>query len=249
MPFPSTARSENRHVVYGMNGQLALEDEHKALVDLLFLGCTVRDISSSKDDRKSGTDFWLRPPGCEHDGFRCENKFEQLASGRQNLEIVSVDRPRLVPGWMFTSRTAWLLSWYPSAELVAVPMADVRALMLDDPARFKTTTTANRTYLTWNALYDLKFVVSSLARARVLDLEYELGLKPGKPRMLRGVAPQKHCVAEDLVELIAAGETESTPVPVTDERLQELMRTMAPKNFRATEHAQRIAQLPFMCLR
>lgn len=248
MPFPTTARSDDRNVVYGMNAQLALESEHKALVELLFLGHGVEDISSSKEERKSGTDFWLKPASCREGlrGFRCENKFEQLASGRQNLEMVSVDRPRLVPGWMFTSRAAWLLSWYPSGELVAAPMSDLRALMLDAPAKFRTTTTKNKRYLTWNALYDLNFVVRSVSRARVVDLAFELGLEPTKPQQLKGLSSDKRCDADGLAELIAAGERESTPVPVTDERLQELMREMVPGNFRQREHADWLAQLPFL---
>jgi hypothetical protein len=231
-----------------MGVQLAIEDQHKSLVDLLFIGHGIEDISSHVADRKSGTDFWLRPEGydCADKGWRCENKFEQKATGRQLFEITSLDRPKLVPGWMFTSRTAWLLSWYPSSEVVALPMDDARQLILRNPSRHRTTTARNRTYLSWSALEDINHVVRSLDRARVLDLQWEIGRRPTESRMLTGASLDKRCTANELVQLMTSTAKESTPVAISDADLIALMREMAPKNFKRSEHADMLERLSWL---
>ncbi len=233
-----------------MAERLAVEAENKSFVDLLFLGHRLEDISSDVQERKSGTDFLLFPRN--HDdskslvGIRCENKFEQMATGRQLFEIASLDRPTLVPGWMFTSRAAWLLSWYPSAELVALPMDDARKLVLANPARNRTTTARNPAYLTWSALEDINYVVQNAPNARVIDLAYELGREATEPKMLRGASLKKRCTSEELVALMRTLPAESTPVATTSEHLKQLLRTMAPKNFKSGEHADMLERLSWL---
>jgi hypothetical protein len=236
---------------YLMHERLALEETQKGWVDLLFMPHAVNDISSSVKERKSGTDFLLSPlasDGSHGAAIRCENKFEQYATGRQLLEFVSVDRGNMTPGWMFTSTTAWLLSWYPTSELVALPMDEARKLVLKNPSRHQTTTAKNPRYLSWSALEDINYMVANVENARVLDLSYELG-KPsvgGKGPMLRGAALDKRCTVEELVALMATLPTESTPVPVSKEELIEIMRGMAPKNYKRLDHADMLKALPWL---
>ena len=232
-----------------MQGQLAVEDAHKALVELLFAPNRIEDISALQSERKSGTDFLLHPKN--HDGsfgpgIRCENKFEQMATGRQLFEIASVDRPTIVASWLYTSQAGWLLSWYPSAELVALPMDDARGLILKNPARHKTTTTRNTRYLTWNALEDINYVVQQLPNARVLDLRHELGMVPTEKRMLRGSSLDKQCSAEELVALMRTLAPVSRPVPVTQAELIASLRAMAPKNYRQAEHKDMLDKLAWL---
>lgn len=234
---------------YDMKKQLAVEDAHKALVDLLFLSHKIKDISGSEAERKSGTDFLLFPAnndGTYGTAIRCENKFEQYASGRQTLEITSTDRGQLKPGWLFTSQAAWLLSWFPSAELIALPMDEARAIALANPARHMTTTTKNRTYLTWSALEDVNYVMQHAEHARIIDLRYELGREPLLPRMLDGKFLDKHCTADQLAELMRELPPTSEKVSVTPRHLKDLMRQMAPKNLMKASHAEMLKALPWL---
>jgi hypothetical protein len=230
--------------------QARLDDEASCepKVELLFYPHHVQDVSKVKTEQKNGNDFFLYPNLPKHQGMyvRAENKFEKYATGRIALELVSVDRPTLKPGWMFTSKTAWLLSWFPSGDVVALPMQALRELLLSNPARHQATTARNPSYLSWSALEDINWLVMQLDDARVLDLRYELGENCEKSSMIRGSARDKRCKADELVELMTQRAQESTPADVSSEQLVEYMRELAPKNRLRTDeaHARMIARLP-----
>jgi hypothetical protein len=243
---------------FGLAEQLGVEAAHKPLVELLFLLYGVKDISSLLAERKSGSDFLLFIPEIDVEGWRCENKFEQYASGRQLYELVSTDRP-LNAGWFFTSRAAWLLSWYPSAELVALPMDAARKLLLDvspgvdgsqvrvrNPGAHQSTSARNNTYLSWNLLPDIDWVVRNVEQARVLDLHREMGMIPVKPAMLRGKSPEKHCTVDELVTLIRQAPKESAPVPVTPEELKAMVNAIAARDRKRVENADRRQTLSWL---
>lgn len=221
---------------HDMQKKLAVEETYKPRVHLVFMPHKVNDISSNEAERKSGTDFLLHPlndDGSYAAGIRCENKFEEYLTGRQLFELVSVDRPtfksrEIVPGWMYTSRTAWLFSWYLSGEMIALPMDEVRDLVLANPTRNQATTARNRTYLSWSVLEDMNYIMSTLPNARWLDLGYETGQEYTGERMLRGRSLDKLCKAEELVALMRTLPPESTPRAVSQEELRAQMRAMAP---------------------
>lgn len=237
---------------HGFDDRLKDEALHADKPELLFMPHRVEDVSQVKTEQKNGNDFFLHLRN--HDGsdgpvIRCENKFETYASGRITLEWISVDRPTIKPGWMATSRTGWLLSWFfKSGDLIALPMDELRALVLRQPGRHQATTALNKGYLTWSSLEDINYLLMNLDNARALDLHYELGGdKPEQASMLRGSARDKRCSADELTQLMRTLPTESTPVPLSPSQCVDLMRELAPVNRKKAEdsHLKRIRALPY----
>lgn len=251
MPRPYQSGKTVAVNVYGMERQLQIEALFNPLVQLLFLGHDFKDISSSLVERKSGSDFTFRPrndDGTFGSWIRGENKFEQYVTGRITLEFVSVDRGQeIVAGWFFTSRAAWLLSWFLSGELIAVPMDDLRDLVLRDPLRNRTTTTArNKRYLSWCVLENINYVLTAIPNARWIDLAHLTGGAYAEQRMVRGAALQKRCSEDELVDLMRSLPGESRPRPVSQEQLKAYMQSMAPFNLKQEEHAWELRRLPFL---
>jgi hypothetical protein len=239
---------------HDMQKKLAVEETYKPRVHLVFMPHRVDDISSSLAERKSGTDFLLHPrnsDGTHGAPIRCENKFEEYCTGRQLFELVSVDRPtysgrKIVPGWLYTSRTAWLLSWYLSGEMIALPMDEVRDMVLANPVRHQATTARNKTYLSWSALEDMNYVVQNVPNARWLDLAYETGQVYAGEQMLRGASLEKQCSADDLVDLMRRMPAESTPRAVSQEQLIEQMQALAPLDRKRLVNKDMRAALPWL---
>ena len=234
-----------------MSGQLQVESQKKPLADLLFLTHQLDDVSSALAHRKEGTDFFLSlrtSAGGLEPPLRGENKFEDQNSGRMCLEVVSVDRSPggLVPGWLYTSQAAWLLSWFTTGELVAMRMDEIRSILLPRITSFSATTAGNRGYLTWNALVDIAQVLQLLPSARWLDLRIELGQEFRYDPVLAGVAENKLCSVDELVELMRKGPTESLPVAVTQEELQRQVRALAPKDRCRARNATMRDSLPWL---
>jgi len=242
--------------VHDMQQKLAVEAGHKHQVALLFMPHEVEDISAELAHRKSGTDFFLRPRNSDGSlgaPIRCENKFEQYASGRQTAELVSVDRPtsrratrEFIPGWMYTSQAAWLLSWFPSQEVLAVPLDDLRELVLGKPVRNLATSAKNATYLSWSLLEDVNHVVQSIPNARVLDLRYELGVTCDAPRLFGGASLKKVCSADELVELMRTLPAQSQPREVSDATLRQNILDLAPKDLMKKWNAPMRSGLRFL---
>ena len=235
---------------HGFNERLTDEAAHAEKPFLLFSPHRVEDVSKVKAEQKNGNDFFLHLQTNDNASplvIRCENKFESYASGRLALEWVSVDRPQLKPGWMVTSKTAWLLSWFPTGDVIALPMDELRALVLSDPGRHQSTTALNRSYLSWSSLEDINYLVQNIPHARALDLRYELGESPAASSMLRGSSRQKRCTAEELTQLMRELPAQSTPLELSNEQLVEMMRHLAPVNRKKAEpqHRQRIQSLPW----
>lgn len=242
------APKEDRELT--MAEQLALEAENKAAADLLFFGHRVKDISDSLAERKSGTDFLLsirNPDGTESFPIRCENKFEQYTFGNVALEVVSVDRQR-VPGWLYTSQAGWLFSWFRNAgDLLVCPMDEVRALVLPNITRHRATTAKNKSYLSWNVLENINYLLLNIENSRVLDLRYELGDKPIASSMVSRKAQHKRCKVEELVELMRKLPPSSKHLEKpSNAQLEDTMRRLAPLNLKAKAHADRIRQLSFL---
>lgn len=245
---PSLASSDGYH---GFNARLADEAAHDGQSELLFAPHRLTDVSKVKVEQKNGNDFLLEL--LNHDGsysepIRCENKFESYSSGRLTLEWVSVDRPSLTPGWMVTSKTAWLLSWFEkTGDLIALPMDEIRKLVLPRPARNKSTTALNRSYLSWNTLEDINYLLANTPNARVLDLRYELGQTPERPSMVCGRALEKRCTSDELTALMRELPRESTPLKLGHDQLLQIMKELAPVNLKKFDdkHAARIKSLPW----
>lgn len=229
---------------YSMDKQLEEEEQKKPLLQLLFMGFKIEDISSSLAERKSGTDFLLYPPNDDGSfgvAVRGENKFEKYLTGRLTLEIVSVDRPTyrnapVVAGWLITSRAGWLLSFFPTGELVVLRMEEVRALVMPNLTRNVTTTAKNKNYLSWSVLEDVNYLLTNLPSARWLDLSFETGQTFAKKKLISGKALQRRCSVEELVEHMRQLPPTSEPLTISQEQLKDFMRQMAPKNLKKDEH-------------
>jgi hypothetical protein len=249
MPQYTPQASGTTRETYGMGEQLRLEAENKDRAGLLFAVHTLEDISSELSERKSGTDFLLTLRN--HDGsttgqIRCENKFDQYTTGRAALELVSVDTDR-VAGWMYTSQCGWLLYWHANTgDLFAFPMDELRALVMDNVARHKSTTCKNKRYLSWSVLEDVNYLLQNCPNARFLDLRYELGDVPKSRSKVYGAARSKLCTSDALVEHMRQFPFSTNPRPYTTALLEENMKQLAPLNLKAEAHADRIARLPFL---
>lgn len=246
-----TARETASTRYHPFNARLKDEAACEDLPLLVFAPNRIEDVSKVKAEQKNGNDFLLHllnSDGTYAPPVRCENKFETYASGRLTLEWVSVDRPNLTPGWMVTSRTAWLLSWFAkTGDVIALPMDELRALVLKSPGRNKATTALNPRYLTWNTLEDINFLLANLPNARALDLRYEMGATPAEASMVRGAGALKRCTSEQLCELMRQLPAQSTPLTLSEGQLIGIMSSLARVNMKKNEpqHAARIQALPF----
>ena len=225
---------------YDFDSSLKNEAEHAGKTYMLLLSENLTDISHQKSERKSGTDFLLQ---LSHGAVRLENKFERHASGRVTLELLSVDRPTMAPGWMWSSRAAWLFSWFiPSAEMVAWPLDELRKVFFANPLRHKATTAYNQNkkfggnpYMSWSALEDIHWLLPRVPGACHVDLHEELGSPRERPRMLaRWAAFQVS--AEGLRAKLRAGPLQGTPrQPPSPQEFREMLPRLWALNFRKTE--------------
>ncbi len=227
--------------------RLSDEARHAPLVDLLFAGHRVEDVSKVRAEQKNGNDFLLHITGdTAAQPVRCENKFESYAADRVTLEWVSVDRPRLVPGWLLTSRTGWLLSWFlKSGDLLVWPMQALREQLLAQPLRHQATSAFNRGYLSWSTLEDVRWLLEKLPDARAIDLRAELGQSFEEPSRLRGAARRKVVPVEEVLELMARSPRESQPLELDETRMLDVVQGLARIDRKRTNpaHAQRVASL------
>lgn len=222
---------------FDFKAMLEVERQYKGFVHLLFTRYGMRDVSDERAERHMGSDFVLHPHGLDKLGWWADNKFEQRATGRLALELVSVDRPWLKAGWLYTSRAGWLFSWFPSAELVVMPLSEARRYAFADLSRHHATSAWNRDYLSWNLLPDVNDIVRRIECARVLDLQQELNLQPVCEAMLRGAAREKRCTVEELVALMSAGPRQSEPVPVSAAELRDIVCSLASRDLMREKNA------------
>lgn len=215
--------------------QAKLDDETRdtALFDKLFAGCQLENIAGLKSERTTGTDYLL----CTPNGWvRLENKFEQHATGNVALEIVSY---RLVPGWFWTSQTAWLLSFFRSGEVVIVPMEQLRRVLARNPLRAGLTTTAynpsrggSSAYLSWCVLERIAFLLQRVDGAMFVDLHEDCeGVPRAKPAMLGSF--QRYRVSRgEMLERMAQGPLFTRPLRAPD--LSTWLQPMWERNLRKT---------------
>lgn len=226
--------------LFDFDTSLKKEAEHADKMYLLLLAEGLTDISRQKSERKNGTDFLLQ---LEHGSVRLENKFEHYASGRVTLELLSVDRPTMVPGWMWSSQAAWLFSWFlPSAELVVWPLDELRQVFFANPLRHKATTAYNgnlkfggKPYMTWSALEDIGWLLPRVPGACHVDIQDELGTPREKPRMLAQLN-QQQVTAEELCRRLHAGPLQSTPrQPPAPREFRAMLPLLWERNLRKRE--------------
>lgn len=222
---------------FDFKAMLAVERQYKGFVHLLFNRYDLRDVSDLPEERHMGSDFVLHPHGLDQEGWWADNKFEQRATGRLALELASTDRPWPKEGWLYTSRAGWLFSWFPSAELVVMPMSEARRYAFADLSRHYATSAWNRDYLSWNLLPDVNDIVCRVENARVLDLRQELNLQPVRRAMLRDAAREKRCTVEELVALMRSGPRQSEPVPVSGAELRDVVRSLAARDLMREHNA------------
>lgn len=210
---------------------------------LLFAPHILRDVTHTKEEQKNGNDFLLRLLSDEPDSefIRIENKFEQYASGNVALELVSVDRPRLVPGWMFTSKAAWLLSWFPTGEVCCWPMQELREYVLSTAEPSLGTTALNRKYLSWSMLAKIDHLVATLPSARVLDLAQEIGEEPKNSKRLvySGRALSKKCSSTEFLKLANSMPRASTPHAPSHDEIVKVMQSLNAVNLKRNDPRHR----------
>lgn len=231
---------------HDMREYLKFEEDCKPLVHLLFVPDQLDDISALLSERKSGTDFIATPFGkvpATH-GVRGENKFERYTTGRVTLEFLSVDRAGpngelIIPGWFFTSRAAWLLSWFPCGDLLVCNMDELREVELARGAGPAGTSAYNEGYLSWCRLPNINVLMDRLKHARWLDFAYETGYVPEKQFSMvhRRHAGRKLNGAE-LMTFMSQFPRESTPVPVSQEELRRHAREIAKVDLKAEANAR-----------
>lgn len=237
-----------------MKESLEYEEAMKSLVHLMFAPHDLNDISSLLSERKSGTDFILTPYGqvpLTH-GIRGENKFEKYTSGRVTVEFVSVDRAgrmlaEIVPGWFFTSRAAWLLSWFRSGELLVCNMDELRRDQLSMTTVKAGTSTFNKGYLSWNRLPGINEMLDRLPSARWVDTYYETGLPPQWPyRMIHPRHAGRQMNADQLVHFMSGFARESTPLTVSQEQLKDYVRAIALVDLKKEANARMREKLSWL---
>lgn len=246
---PETAYKRASGGFHPFSSYVKQEAEDALRMNLLFAPHVLEDVSHTKAEQKNGTDFFLRLLGePESAGFiRLENKFEQYTSGNATFEFVSYDRPRLAPGWIFTSKAAWVLSWFRTGEICCWPMQELREFCINNAGSSMATTALNRTYLSWNKLERINSLLLALENARVLDLRHEIGQEStGKPNLVKGGARQKCCTVNEFLRLASTCARESTPYVPSDAELQSHMRQLAGLNLKRNDskHQQFIEKLP-----
>lgn len=232
---------------FSIDKSLVIESENARWFKLLFLDQLVKDISASVAERKTGTDFLLHT---ERGWVRIENKFEQYASGNLTLELISVDRPHMVPGWFYTSQTGWLFSWFaPSAELVVLPMQALREVVLKSLLRARSTTTAYNLpksrkgtgYCSWSVLERIDYLLRAVPGAMWLDTAYELGAPREDPPMLSKHTAQQ-VDTDTLMERLKNGPLCSTPVqpPELGELAHQMWRFNRRRNDKRTQEMYKL---------
>lgn len=216
---------------------------------LLFAPHILDDVSHVKTEQKNGNDFLLRLLSDEQGAapIRIENKFEQYCTGNVTFEYVSCDRPRIAPGWVFTSKAGWLLSWFPTGEVLCWPMQELREYLLGSQLTHVSTTALNKRYLSWSRLERISELLTKMPNARVLKLGYEIGETPEVSKSLvYGAARSKICTCTELIELMRKMPRESSPVPQPQEELVEHIRALSLRNLKRNtpSHRAYIEALP-----
>lgn len=236
--------------VYNFKQQLAVEAENQQYMELLFMPHTVVDMTQDKREQKNGNDFFLYPCGdTDSTPIRVENKFEAKVTGNFVLEFVSYDRPKLAPGWVFTSRCSTLLSWFPTGEVCVWQMSELRKWAFERIRRYSSTTTLNPSYLTWNLLPKIEDALRELPNSRVLDLRYELGFENKTKRKNLISAELKElrgCTVEELILHLQRFPRESKPAAARDDHLVRCMQILEERNFMRNHprHLSMIDKLP-----
>lgn len=236
--------------VYNFKQQLAVEAETQQYMDLLFMPHSVVDMTQDKREQKNGNDFFLYPLNdTDPTPIRVENKFETKTSGNFALELVSYDRPKLAPGWMFTSKCATLMSWFPTGEVCVWQMSELRKWCYELIEELNSTTTMNPSYLSWNVLPKLEDALIAMPNSRVIDLGYELGFqnKSDKASLITAKTKElRMCTVQELVAHLQSMPRESRPKPVQEAQVHRCMQLIEKRNFmrRNKSHLAMIDSLP-----
>ena len=207
--------SERTHY---FNRSLQQETNSLWFFDALFLDVPFEDVRGDKAFQALGSDYRFLREGQEP--VLVEAKFEDYASGNMSLEGISVDRPTVKPGWMATSRAAWLVSFMkPSGDVVAVPLAALRAWYFQNYARFRVTAVNNydpRTrkprYTTYTTLAPIRVVLDEVPGAMRLDMrEVDNTLRFAQPSMFSRDSRYLATTPAELLDQIMAGQPHSEP--------------------------------------
>jgi hypothetical protein len=189
----------------------------KAIVEFLATR-NVEDVSGETLYQKKGCDYLLHVSNGKQ--VKLEAKFENQRSGNVALELISVDRPGLTPGWMFTSETAFLLSVFtPSRDVFVTHMDSLRLWLRRNYKRYavaskinKHRTTDARIYTSYSLIPPMSVVLKEVPHTCWFNLCDHYDIQAEIPSLLRntGVPPVD---PQALMDLFAISPASSAPAP------------------------------------
>lgn len=199
------------------DGINAEKEAKEAIVDFLALRNVV-DVSGDGTYQKKGCDYLLRVSG--EKSVKLEAKFENQRSGNAALELISVDRPRLTPGWMFTSETAFLLSVFtPSRDVFVTHMDSLRLWLRRHYKQYSVASKINKhrvtgemIYVSYSLIPPMSVLLREVPHTCWFNLCDHFDIKAEIPSLLRktGVAPID---PQALMDLFAGAPASSAPAP------------------------------------
>lgn len=200
-------------------GLEAEAEAKEALADFLSTR-KVEDVSGDGFYQKKGCDYLLHVS--PEKSVKLEAKFENQRSGNVALELISVDRPTLVPGWLFTSETTFLLSVFtPSRDVFVTHMDSLRLWLRGNYKRYAVASkinkrgegdTARRIYSSYSLIPPMEVLLKQVPHTCWFNLCDHYDISAEIPSLLRktAVAPID---PNALMDLFAKGAVSSTPAP------------------------------------
>jgi hypothetical protein len=149
-------------------------------------------------------------------------------------------------GRLFASCASWWLCWYPSAELVVLPVYETRRHVVGGLTRHPCVSVWHGTHLAWHTLPGVNEVIRDLESARVLDLCSELGLPRHGEQVLDARSRVRQCSVADLVALMRTRPVRSVPAFVGMQALQALVNDVASRDLRRLENAAMRREAPWL---
>jgi hypothetical protein len=198
-------------------GLKAEKEAKKAIAEFLAMR-NVEDVSGADQYQKKGCDYLLHASASK--AVKLEAKFENQKTGNVALEIISVDRPTITPGWMFTSETAFLLSVFtPSRDVFITHMDSLRLWFRENFKQYATTSKINkrgtgkdapRIYTSYSLIPPMSVVLKEVPHTCWFNLCDHFDIEADIPSLLRktGVEP---ITPEALMALFANGPALSAP--------------------------------------
>lgn len=120
------------------------------------------------------SEWLLRPTESDASAVRIACMQQDLLTPQTLFELVVFNGRVLEPGWLFQTTAQWLLLFFPTHELVALPIFELRKRILEQPARIESCTVLRAPHFSWHCVEDADYLVWKMRSSRVLSLHEEL---------------------------------------------------------------------------